>query len=335
MTHAPKSLAVTVLLVAIARSAAAAPSPEDRAAAEVLFRDAKSLMSTKSWSKACRKLEESQRLDPQGGTLLNLAVCHAREGRTASAWVEFQEAADIAKSAHRKDRIRLAQRELEKLDKELARLTIEVPKEARVAGLVLERDGVPVGEGGFGTAVPVDPGVPIALEARAPGYRNWTTELSVEPREQKTIVVPKLDKAPAPPPVPNTKPVPASKPHDDGKSQQTLGLVLGGAGLVAVGVGGYFGLRALSKKKATEDHCNGKLCDADGVALNDQAKSAATISNVAFGVGLLAVGAGAYLYFSADSGRPTEQPARAESTAIRLAPSIGPHSGAMLLYGRW
>src|SRR5687768_6266689 len=144
---------VFLLCVTLSAVAWAEPNPEDRAAAEALFRDAKRLMDKKEWPDACRKLEESQRLDPQGGTLLNLAVCHAREGRTASAWVEFQEAVAAARETKRKDRIKLAERELKALERSLSRLTVEVPAEARVPGLRIQRGGETVGQGAWGTPV--------------------------------------------------------------------------------------------------------------------------------------------------------------------------------------
>jgi hypothetical protein len=50
------------------------PTPEDKAAATTLFKQGRELMEAKRWSEACRKLEESQRLDPGGGTLLNVGV---------------------------------------------------------------------------------------------------------------------------------------------------------------------------------------------------------------------------------------------------------------------
>jgi len=333
------ALALAALTASAERARAAEPTAADRAAAEALFRDARKLMRSKDYATACRKLEESQRLDPQGGTLLNLAVCHAREGRTASAWVEFQEAMEVARQAKRNDRVRLAKRELKQLEKQLSRLTIEVPEASRLSGLTVHRGMDTLGEGAWGTAVPVDPETEIALEVEAPGYESWKLTVSLRPEEQKTVVVPKLAKLPPPPPKPHVRSkaeVAAEEEREQKKTQRTIAYVVGGAGIVAVGIGSYFGLRAMSKKGETEEHCNGTLCDPTGLELNEQANRAATVSNVAFGVGLVALGVGSY-FFVISQPRRGAIPAEGEREAarIRVAPSIAPGSGAILVSGRW
>jgi formylglycine-generating enzyme required for sulfatase activity len=75
-------------------------SQADALAAESLFREAKDLVTGGKTAEACPKFAESQRLDPQIGTLLYLATCHSQEGKSATAWAEFLQAADQAARAH-------------------------------------------------------------------------------------------------------------------------------------------------------------------------------------------------------------------------------------------
>src|SRR5262245_29277651 len=67
-----------------------------RATAIRLFEDGEKAMSEGNYGAACPKFAESQRLDPQLGTLLHLADCFEKWGKTASAWASFKEAADLA-----------------------------------------------------------------------------------------------------------------------------------------------------------------------------------------------------------------------------------------------
>src|SRR5262245_41031428 len=74
------------------------------ALAETPFQTAKKLMADGDFVHACPKLAESQRLDPGGGTVLTLALCHEGEGKTATAWAEFNEARALAVRDGQKDR---------------------------------------------------------------------------------------------------------------------------------------------------------------------------------------------------------------------------------------
>src|SRR5436190_16324151 len=138
--------------------ARAEPSPEERALATTLFQEGRALMAVRKFGEACAKLEESQRLDPSGGTILNLALCHEQEGRLASAWSEFNEAALAARRDGRHDREQEALGHVRALEPRLSRLTIVVPARIQVDGLRVERDGRELGRGAWSTAMPVDGG---------------------------------------------------------------------------------------------------------------------------------------------------------------------------------
>ena len=302
--RAHRPLLITLLISA---AAGAQPSPEDRAAAESLFRDGRRLMDEGKVAEGCRKLEESQRLDPAPGTLLNLAVCHEREGKIATAWAELQTALAQAKKDGRADREELARARIAEIEPILPRLTLIVPPDARLANLVVTRNGSPLQSGAWGTAIPVDPGE-VVIEAEAPGHKKWRSVVRLEPKGSAEVTVPTLEKAPeAPKPVATPEPVaPPPPPPAPTKRElgprSTAGLVLGGVGVASLGVGAFFGLRALSKRSDSDGECptvdGRERCSTRGVELNESARTAARAADVTVGLGLLAVGAGAYLFLS-------------------------------------
>jgi hypothetical protein len=305
----PSRWKLALALSLVASGALAQVSPTERALARELFEQGRELLAREQYSEACAKLAESQRLDPAPGTLLNLAVCHEAEGKTASAWSEFNDALTLARRDGRQDRVELASRRLEELEPLLSRLTLEVSGESRIPGLALRLDGASVGEAAWGAAVPVDPGSHV-IEATAPGRRAWRREIAVGPNADRQVVqVPLLEPLPptreprrAAPPPPD-RPEPRPERTDDGSGQRTAGLVIGGLGIAAIGVGGYFGLRAFSRWEDRNAHCSDAGCDPEGVRAGEDAERAAIIANVGIGVGLAAAGIGSYLLLSAGSGQ--------------------------------
>jgi hypothetical protein len=275
---------------------AAAATPEEVVAAEVLFEQARALVLEGKLAEACPKFEESQRLDPASGTLINLGDCYERQGRTASAWSAYLEAAASALASGNLEREKVARQRAEALRPTLPRITITVA-EADVQGLEVQRDGRLVGAPQWGVEVPVDPG-PHTIEARAPGRVPFRLTISAESSGPVVNVnVPPLVAEVAAPPAPKPAPPPASSGLG---TQRTLAITSAGVGLVGVGLGTFFGLRSKSKHDESYDICPSDPCsELAGIEAMQQARTAGTISTVSFVVGGAALAAGGILWFTA------------------------------------
>ncbi|HWZ90898.1 MAG TPA: hypothetical protein VNW92_18680, partial [Polyangiaceae bacterium] len=87
--------------------------------------------------------------------------------------------------------------------------------------------------------------------------------------------------------------------------RRTMAFVTGALGIVGLGVGSYFGVRAISKNSDAESFCpRGDKCDDQrGVDLTNQAKSAAVASNITMAIGAAFVVAGVVLYLTSEPER--------------------------------
>jgi hypothetical protein len=327
-----RSAVAVVLASSVFVSRVEAQTASDKAAAEGLFDQGRAAMQEGDFNKACGLLERSQHIDPATGTLLYLAECYEKSGRTASAWATFREAADAATAAKETQRARTGRERAQKLEPLLSRLTIQIaPETQQLAGLTVDRRDKQVQPALFNVPVPTDPG-DYVITVAAPGYESWTGNVTVPDRSGRvSISVPALRKsnepdkgavaaaAAAPPPgAAGAQPGPAdsqgaalttsTSSDSRSNSQRTMGLIIGAAGIVGVGVGTYFGFRAISKNSDAEEHCPEAHCkDQEGVALTDEARNAATAANIAFGVGLAALAGGVVLYLTAPSGQSAAQ----------------------------
>jgi hypothetical protein len=177
----------------IARTPVARAQAEDQAAARALFDAGRALMKAGQYANACPKLEAARKLFTSAGILLNLADCHEKIGRPASAWTEFGEAAAVAKRTNRDDDAEEATRRQAALDPSLPHLTIRVAHE--VPGLSVKRDGAAIASAAWGAALPVDPGA-HEIRAQAEGFEPWTTSITVAtPGQSVTVDVPQLHAA--------------------------------------------------------------------------------------------------------------------------------------------
>lgn len=316
------ALGLAVSLVLVAEGTASAQpktSPGDAALAEALFRDAKSLMQQNKHAEACPKLEESQRLDPGGGTQLTLALCYEGAGRFATAWAAFSEALTIAKRDNRPERAKIAQDKIDSVAAKMAYLTVVVPPEVASVSPEVKRDGSVLRSTVWGTAIPVDPGEHL-VEVTAPGKKKWARKVTAGGSEglKITLKITKLEDeegAGSGKAGPGDDKGPETPPKDGGPGswKKPTGITLLVVGAIGMGVGGYFGFSALSKRKDADDRCPAKECaDPTAVALVDESKSAATISTVGIGVGAGLAVLGAIFVVTAPKPPP--------STSAQLAP---------------
>jgi serine/threonine-protein kinase len=330
-----------------ARADTKADPSSDTAKADELFKTAKDELKHGLTADACAHFAESKRLVPGVGVALYLGDCYQRIGRAASAWTAFRDAETLARE--RKDkRADLARHRADVLEPKLNHLTIQVTGPAPAAPLDVTCDGRRVARESWGTALPVDPGEHVVIAAAGSWSRTYGASIDARTLQTTlTIDLPQPERGSArptpgavaegsktlasPPPgvaqgeaTPVTG-APAPGAEDSVSTRTWLALGLGAAGVVGVGIGTVYGIMATSHRNQSNDGpCDATdYCSASGLALRQQALSEATVSTVAFIVGL-AGGAGAvtaYLLW----------PGGSSHTGLTVAPAVvGGGTGALL-----
>jgi hypothetical protein len=297
--------------------------------AEALFRAGTEKFDAGRVDEACEALDQSLRLDAKLGTLLNLGLCHEKQGKNATAWAEFSDAAAWAADAGQTERRDFAHQHAAALERALVRVQLRLPAHDAV---VVEIDGDVVPESRRVLPLFLDPGRHV-LKVTARSKRPFVAEIvatsaaGARPGSAAQVVnVPDLaDEAAATLAVSNAIP-PA--PHSAPSAGRVVGLSLGAASAVGLGVGIFFGARSLSKLGDASTHCGPMGCDSEGLAALDEAKSAEAVSFVTLGASVLALGAGAWLWMSARPGG--DSIARAW-----IAPFAGMRGGGLNALGTW
>ncbi len=320
---ANRKLASAAIAISLFVATHARAQSTDQTLAQTLFDDAMKLMEAGNFAEACPKLAESQKLDPGGGTLFNLAKCREKEGKLASAWSAYDAAVSQSIKDGRKERETAARERLAAIAPMLAKVTIVVPPTIVVDGFALTLDGASVPRVAWGLETPIDVGVHTVI-ATAPHKVTWKRNFEVKKDGDKaSIRVTPLDDAPeeaAPQPVITvTAPLPPPMTKDT-----TAAWIVGGAGLAALVTGSVFGAVVLAKKSDSDNACVGG-CTQQGVDAMNQAQSLAWVSDVAIGVGVVGVALSAILFLTAKPHAKTS----ARLVPI-IAPMIGPNGGGLV-----
>ncbi len=321
---------------------------DDRAAAKSLFEAGRTLMKQAKYDQACPKFVESLRLHHTLSGLLNLARCHELQGKTASAWSGYSQVISEARKSGDSDREKLAKRYARELEPRLSKLTIVA--KSPTPGLILRRDDVELGSAALGVPIVIDPGQ-HRIEASAPGYQPWSTNVTVGPDgDQQQIVVPPLKPvAPVSTPIPTRSaptsaalvppaPVTASPTEPPSRSSglnpyHYAAISFGALGLAGVVVGSVYGAGAISDWDEAQQYCDGIYCDPPGIELADDARTAGHVATGAFIVGSVGLTAGLIFWLAAPDDTPNETARVLKSFTPTLVPLVSAHGGMLLVGG--
>lgn len=168
-------------------------------------------------------------------------------------------------------------------------VSFRTPQGSDVSGARLLVDGEVAAESLQGTEVAIDPGKHVLrVEASDKPAKEREVVLALGERGRKIdfVTEPPTPAPKAPPPATAPK-----KPSDQTSTALPVSFwVLGGVGVLGLGVGTYVGLGALGKRSDL-DACK-PACDRDDV---DRVERDYIISEVAIGVGLVALGAATFI----------------------------------------
>lgn len=322
----------------------------DESAAETLFQEGLAAMKRSDYHVACEAFAQSNKADPSPGTQINLAICFEKQRKWASAWTWYRSAVGLAQQRGQAEREKLAAESAARLKPQLHYIVISAKEP--LTDLVVKRDGaeVTIALAGKEIPLPIDPGE-HTIEVSARGKQSWSKIFHVaDNASTDRIEVPKLEDLPV-----EDKPRTSSGPRiedrapvivtSDGSGQRTVGIVVAGAGILAGLAGaGVFAL-AMNEESERDKQRNAANALVDPVtrsptnatqyeALNKSADShhrAAEnnqlISIILAGSGVVLVGVGAVLYFTA--------PKSSEKAAgrTRMLPFAGPGIAGLGLSG--
>jgi hypothetical protein len=302
------SLTALALLASRARADGPTDGHDDAAAqkqaAQALFDAAIQLMEAGSFAEACPKLAESDRLDPAGGTVLNLAFCHERAGAIALAYESYRVAKERAEKSGHAERAELASRRIAALAPKLGvvRVRFTNPDDASKATVTI--DGQP------SSAREPSPMLELGehvVVVRGDGYEDFTFRVTLA-KDSVDVVVPHLvPTAGAPAAEPRDPPSPAAGPEvgpasslapGATRSRRTAAWITGGVGIAFLGAGAIAGGLAFSRHAESDRECPGGACTDRGVQAEHEAKTFAVVADVTVAASIVVLGIATYLWLT-------------------------------------
>jgi hypothetical protein len=251
-------------------------------------------------------------LEPSAPLLFNLGQSVAKLGRLSEAKKYLEEARDLAAKSGPESIVKLASSALVELEARMPRVTVVLPGAAK--GARVDLDGAPFDLTADGSVV--EPGQ-HELSVVADGYQPHRESFSLKEGERRSIQ-PRLERI--------QKATVEAAPQVEKKPSLLGPVILGGAGVVALGAATYFYFQVKSTDEERRglwgsSGCPGPSCPngepARAAELRKDAESQALLGNVLLGVGAAAVVAGGAWYFLS---KKSSEPAAGSGLYVVPAP---------------
>jgi hypothetical protein len=188
-----------------------------------------------------------------------------------------------------------AQELAEAIEPRIPALTVAV-EGAPLDQLAVSIDGAELPRNLLGVARKLNPGKHVAT-ASAQGFHRARSEIELKEAASETLTL-RLEPSTGPTTEswPKTRGGPASAIAGADRPSRVSPLVYVGFGVGAAGLalGSVTGILSLSKASSAKDHCQGNACSEAAREDIDGSKTLANVSNVAFAVGVVGIGAGIY-----------------------------------------
>jgi len=306
------ALALGASLFAVAPSARADdPSAADVVLARQLGNEGVELANQGRCEEALVKLERAEQLHHAPSLLLRIGECQLKLGRLVAALSSLDRVArENLGPTPPKAFVTAQQRAtalLAELKPKLGSLRVDATGARDDVSFTV--DGAELKAAALGLDRPVDPGKHV-IEATLADGRRIRREVIVAEGSSQSVSL-DLPAAAPQPAAGSTVARAGMTTGNDGSRSDGLrtvgwGLVVGGG--VALVASGAFAAMTLSSKSDLDAACADKRCPASAEGDYDAAKTTATLSGVALGVGVVAVAAGVYLVLSRKPQRTGELP---------------------------
>ncbi|MCC6900641.1 MAG: tetratricopeptide repeat protein [Polyangiaceae bacterium] len=315
-------LVIAALIGAPASGAWAAPSQKELAKARARFQQATELEQAGNYTQALEAFREvgQVRMTPQ--VRYHIGVCEEKLGKLLTALggyeLALQEAASVDPSFAKEVEARIVQ-----LKARIPKLTVKRGESAK-SGRV-EIDGVAVGEGSLGTALPFDPG-PRLVEVKLGETTKFSESVTLAEGDSKEVVI---EFAQGPVSTDPAGPAPVKDQSAPAKSGRALPWIIGGIGVAGLAAGGVFFVMKNQRVSELEDACgpDKNQCPPDKKSTYDDAKTYNTLSMVGLGVGVVGLGVATTMLLTQKSSKP--------KAGYFVTPAVAPGGGGVAAFGRF